>query len=128
MKKLLVYFTNKEFLKFLVVGCSSVCLDGLVYSLMLSLNSELNLSKLVGFISGSVLGFILNKTWTFCSAGNLFVQIISYIFLYTVSLWLNVQTNAFCLELTGLWWFSFLAATTVSTVTNFMGMKFIIFR
>lgn len=119
---------NKEIYKFLIVGSSSVLLDFIIYRILVNNGLDISLSKLLSFVSGSVFGFILNKYWTFNSKKKTFREIIYYIILYTITAYLNTGVNKFVLGLYTNTTFSFLCATGVSTVINFLGQKFIVFR
>ena len=119
---------NKEIYKFLIVGSSSVLLDFIIYRILVSSGLDVSSSKLLSFVSGSVFGFILNKYWTFNSKKKAFKEIIYYIVLYTITAYLNIEVNKFVLGLYTNTLFSFLCATGVSTVINFLGQKFIVFK
>lgn len=128
MKSFLANFQTKELLRFLVAGSCSVITDALVYWFLGEVGWNVSVAKLISFISGSIVGFVINKLWTFESKGQLHTEMLKYVLLYTTTIVLNVWSNHLVLDLTGLWWFAFLFATGLSTVCNFLGMKFFVFH
>ncbi len=57
-----------------------------------------------------------------------FKEILRFMVLYSATLGANVASNKYMLSMTGLIFFAFLFATGVSTVLNFTGQKFWVFR
>lgn len=117
----------KELLKFLVGGGSAVLTDYAVYNLLLSAGTDMSLSKTVSYICGAIIGFIINKLWTFESKGFSQKEIYKYILLYAVSAGINAGINKLVMLLAGIQILAFLCATGVSTVINFLGQKFFVF-
>lgn len=118
---------KKELQRFLVVGFSAVGTDALVYFILINfLNTEI--SKMLSFVSGSFLAFLLNKIWTFENSSSVKPQIIKFAVLYISTLVINNYTNSMVLELFNNTLFAFLVATGVSTVLNFLGQKFWVFK
>ena len=74
------------------------------------------------------MGFIINKYWTFKSPKFQRKEILKYTVLYIVTAFINSQVNKYTLLLFGSEMFAFLCATGVSTILNFLGQKFLIFR
>ena len=118
---------KRELNKFLVAGLSAVGTDLLVYYLLLNfLSSEV--SKGISFLTGSVVAFIINKFWTFKKPKKSYKEMIQFGALYSITLGLNVMINKIVLDYTSLVLFSFLIATGVSTVLNFVGQKWWVFK
>ncbi len=128
IERFLRNFNTRELLRFLVAGTSSVFVDCISYWMLVHLGLNVSASKFLSFITGSLVGFVVNKLWTFESKGKLTLEVLRYILLYTTTIMLNVISNKIVLEFTGLWWFAFLFATGVSTIVNFLGLKFFVFR
>lgn len=118
---------GKELQRFLIVGFSAVGADGLVYFALIN-TLDTNLSKMISFVSGSVLAFLLNKFWTFENSAPVRVQILKFSILYISTLFVNNYTNSAFLNMFGNTVFAFLVATGVSTVLNFLGQKFWVFK
>lgn len=121
-------FNLREILKFLVGGGSAVLVDFLVYNLFLFLGAETWVAKTVSYITGAAVGFVINKFWTFGSRSFHGSEIVKYIILYAVSAAANALVNSAVIALLGWKLFAFLAATGTSTIMNFFGQKFFVFR
>ena len=92
------------------------------------LGLERTIAKTLSFICGSIVGFIINKYWTFKSPKFQIKEILKYTVLYILTAFINSQVNKYTLLLFGNEIFDFLCATGVSTILNFLGQKFLIFR
>jgi len=119
--------SKKELKRFLIAGSGSVLTDFVTYYLMLNFLSH-NIAKTISFLLGTVVAFILNKYWTFENKQKSFKQIIQFLFLYMLTLTINIFTNSFVLNITGLVLLSFVIATGVSTILNFIGQKWWVFK
>ena len=118
---------KRELNRFLVAGLSAVGTDMLVYYLLLTLLSS-DVSKGISFFTGTVVAFIINKYWTFKKPKKSYKEVIQFGALYSLTLGLNVMTNKIVLDYTSLVLLSFLIATGVSTVLNFVGQKWWVFK
>jgi putative flippase GtrA len=118
---------KKELKRFLVAGLSAVGTDLLLYYIFLNYLSS-NISKGISFLGGTIVAFVINKYWTFEKHDKSFKEIILFGILYGVTLVINVLTNKLVLDYTNIILLSFLAATGVSTVLNFIGQKFWVFK
>ena len=128
------HWLNHETLRFLVVGCTTVAIDYLTYKLLLLARLDVSLAKGMSFGIGAVFAFFANKSITFQVAGTPSVnQFFRFALLYLTTLGLNVWSNALALNLPQQLLpkfqvqLAFLLATGVSTITNFLGMKFLVF-
>lgn len=114
--------------RFILVGCGAVILDFIVY-LLFSTQINTSASKFISFISGSGFAYLLNKYWTFSKPRNSVIEIIKFSTLYGSTLIVNVFTNQYCInEISLSKLFSFLIATSLSTVINFIGQKWWVFK
>lgn len=119
--------TQKELKKFLVAGLSAVGTDlGIYYLLLNFLDSYI--AKGISFLAGTVVAFIINKYWTFEKKEKSYIEIIRFAILYSITLGVNVLTNKLVLDNSGIVMLSFIIATGVSTVLNFIGQKFWVFK
>ena len=119
---------KQEILKFLVGGGTAVIVDFFTYKIFMILGLERTVAKTLSFICGSIVGFIINKYWTFKSPKFQIKEILKYTVLYILTAFINSQVNKYTLLLFGNEIFAFLCATGVSTILNFLGQKFLIFR
>lgn len=122
---------KSEIKRFLVVGVTTVFIDMLVYFACVQLGINIDLSKGIGFITGTIFAYFANKHWTFSVQGG-YKQFICFLALYTVTLGVNVGVNWVVLNLLGVskitYIGAFLMATASSAALNFIGMKFLIFQ
>ena len=123
---------TSEFIRFLIVGFSTVFVDLIIYVSLLSLSINTNISKLTGFLSGTLYSYNLNKSWTFRSNYKYKEKLLKYIFLYFFSMYVNIQVNRQVLivlttEESISYKLAFTAATLCSAMINYLGMKYIVF-
>jgi putative flippase GtrA len=119
---------KKEILRFLVCGTTAVLIDFSLYHLLMHCGLSVAVSKWVSFIAGAVFGYVANKLWTFESRQNVAAELPKFIILYAVTAFINTGVNSAVIWLTSWSFFAFLCATGVSTILNFAGMKFIVFK
>ena len=117
----------KQIQRFIFAGLSAVFTDLIGYITLLNFLNH-DFAKTISFILGSIVAFIINKYWTFERHLRSLNEIIKFILLYGTTLGLNIFTNRFSLDLTDMIFLSFLIATGLSTVVNFIGQKFWVFR
>ena len=118
---------KKELKRFLVAGISAVGTDLITYYLLLNLFST-DVAKGISFLLGTVVAFIINKYWTFEKHEKSYVEIVKFGLLYSLTLGANVMTNKIVLDMFHITLVAFLIATGVSTVLNFIGQKWWVFR
>src|SRR5262245_48627257 len=116
--------------RFLIVGGSAVATDFSVYFALLWAFPSISTSfaKATSFIAGAVLAFIFNRAFVFRAKGAARTQVLPFAVLYLVSLGLNNGVNALLLQWGAVKFLAWFFATGTSTVSNFLGMKFIVFR
>lgn len=119
-----------ELARFVVVGSSAVAVDFVVYYLLTSFVPVVptSVAKATSFIAGAVLAFVANRGFVFRATGEAKHQIAPFVMLYLASLVLNNAVNAGMLAMGAPKFLAWLFATGSSTVSNFLGMKFIVFR
>lgn len=119
---------HTEIGRFLVVGCTAVLTDLLVYSVLIRF-MPYPAAKALSFIAGSVISYLANKFWTFEQHKKDHTEIIRFIVLYLSTLVANVLVNnAALFVFPTLVWFAFLCATGTSTILNFIGQKWWVFQ
>ncbi len=118
---------KKEIPRFIVTGILAVITDYLSYLVLVGLIS-IDYAKGTSFICGSVIAYILNKSWTFEHKSKVATSLLPFIILYTSTFFVNVSINHFSLAyITDYKSLAFLFATAASTILNFIGMKFWVF-
>lgn len=118
-----------EIYRYIIVGLCSVFIDFLFYYIFIYFEVlNPNDSKRLSFIMGAIFAFYANRTYVFKVDEKKLSQYILFSLLYFTSFILNSIIHDYVLLITELTLISFLSATFVSTVTNFIGQKFIIFK
>lgn len=119
---------KKEIPRFLVVGFFAVACDFLVYYALINFLSHAP-AKTLSFLAGTVVAYIFNKYWTFEKKEKSYLEVVRFIFLYLSTLFVNVGINQFVLNLYPEYvFFAFLCATGTSTILNFIGQKWWVFK
>jgi len=124
---------NREIGFFILNGIVSVLINFLVYYALVVYDiSETSLASVVGYISGMAYGFFANRKWTFQDKRLITTKVVlSYIFLYLSTLFVNVFVNALMLiilfEINGYIVISIFIAISISTILNYLGMKYFVF-
>jgi putative flippase GtrA len=118
---------KKELKRFLVAGLSAVGTDLGTYYLFLNVLPN-DVAKAVSFFLGTIVAFAINKYWTFEKKEKSYSEIIRFSILYSVTLGANVLANKLVLDNTRIVFFSLIMATGVSTLLNFIGQKFWVFK
>ena len=132
---------KKELIRFIISGVCAVLTDMSFYYI-LSPFMSLSVAKGISFVSGTVTAYLMNKYYTFEQKEKNIKEVIKFVCLYTFTLGANVAVNKlsfmflpFMLNLVNITdnyqiikLFAFLAATGTSTILNFIGQKFWVFR
>lgn len=118
---------NKEIKRFVIAGFAAVSTDLVTYYIMLNF-FKFDIAKMLSFFLGSIVAFMINKYWTFEKYKKSYKQIIKFGILYITTLAANIIINHFALYLLELVFLAFLIATGVSTILNFLGQKFWVFK
>lgn len=118
---------KKELKRFLIAGLSAVGTDLITYYIMLNFLHH-DIAKTISFLLGTIVAFVINKYWTFEKHEKSYKEMWQFAVLYATTLGANVLTNRFVLDSTEIVLLAFLIATGVSTVLNFIGQKWWVFR
>jgi putative flippase GtrA len=123
---------RREAALFLVVGSTTVAVDLCAYLLLLGAGLPVDWAKGIGFVVGMAFAYVANRLWTFGHVRPARASLLRFIVLYLATLLLNVAANHLVLILLAGWMvavpLAFLVATGASAVSNFIGMKFFVFR
>ena len=119
---------KKELKRFLVSGVCAVATDMITYYILLNFLSH-NISKGISFLLGTVVAYLLNKYWTFEKQQKSYSEMFQFGILYSFTLVANVLVNKIVLDLSdNTIILGFIVATGVSTILNFVGQKWWVFR
>ncbi len=111
----------------IVGGCTAVLVDYILYTLLADAMGLVT-SKVVSYVIGASVGFVINKFLAFHSKGFHISEILKYAALYGVSALMNAFINRGLLALDCVSLIAFLGATGVTTIINILGQKFLVFR
>ena len=121
-----------EFIRFLLVGFTTVFIDLLFYVMFLNffdLNSLL--SKLFSFLIGTVFAYFANRSFTFKYNNRGPSIFLNFVALYIFSLFFNVGINEIILNTYNSYFLiypiAFIIASAASALLNYFSMKYIVF-
>ena len=118
-----------EIYKFIIIGVIAVSIDAFVYYLLGNFEFfSYEISKRISFICGAAFAFFFNRSYVFQIKHKNISQILGFSILYLISFLCNAFSHDFILNKLSIPTVAFIFATAVSTVINYLGQKFIIFR
>ena len=128
--------TTKEFKKFFLVGLIAFFSDISTYYLFTVSGLELNTSKAISFLIGTLIGYLLNTIYTFEEAQYSSNTLTKYLLVYLVSMLLNVTVNALSITLFLIFeldmnlskFLAVIIATMFSMIFNFICLKYYVYR
>ncbi|HEY9677353.1 MAG TPA: GtrA family protein [Drouetiella sp.] len=125
-----------EFFRYLVAGFSAVGTDLVTYWLCLGWIGP-SPAKAASFLSACCVAYAMNKFYTFKAQSHSWIEISKFIGLYATTFLLNVAVNKGVIMLAPqlnpyltpyAYQMGWLMATGVSTIVNYLGQKFWVFR
>ena len=124
---------KRQFLRFLVVGAIAAGFSFSAYVSLVLLGFHTAWANTASFIAGSTVSYFLNRLFTFAAPMSGFGRVAAFIALYLITLLVQVGLNESLLYVLGkdslvliaaCWCF----AVGVSSIMNFLGLRFFIFR
>ena len=118
--------------RFVLFGVLSAGVDFGVYQLFLHVGTWPSIAKAISFVCGTVTAYVLNRRWTFDSAGGA-APATRFALLYSVTFFVNVGVNELGLHTisTGYSWrvpVAWVIAQAVATIINFVMLRTVVFR
>ena len=124
--------TTGQIARYVAVGGSAVLLDFIIYRSVIFTLGLITLAKVIGYISGTVYSFCVNRTFTFKCNNFYYRQIVAYVAVYIASMFINVAINSIGLFLLGDGEMgvntSFTIAAVITSVFNFVCIKKFVFK
>ena len=119
-----------EFGKFVIVGILNTTINyGVFVLLLLALNLVYFVAGAIGFLSGAISGYFLNRLWTFKSNVPIAAGFLKYFIIQLFCLGVHIATQIGVTEILGVpEIFSQLAGITVTTFMNFFISRAIVFN
>jgi len=136
---------KKQLVKFTLIGLTAVFVDLTCYYVLLNIlpekifgiNNEA-VAKAISFICGMAVTYSFNKRWTWRQNNRSKIRIIKFAVLYSCSLLVNVSVNSGLIYILHnnpifstiplKYLIAFVGATGVSSLINFTGQKFWVFK
>jgi putative flippase GtrA len=124
--------TRGQVARYLVAGSSAVVVDFILYRSIMWMLDVKPFAKAVGYVGGTIYSFYVNRSFTFKRNSSDRAQVISYLFIYVLSMFLNMGINQTGLMLFGMNELginlSFAIAAVASAAFNFVCMKRFVFK
>jgi len=136
--------SNKQAIKFIIIGVMAVITDMICYYIFLSVLPEKVLGmenevvgKAMSFLCGFSVTYTFNNRWTWRKSDHSRGRLMKFVFLYTMSLVINVVLNSsflfilkeysYIFDFPYKYFIAFIGATGFSSIFNFLGQKFWVF-
>jgi putative flippase GtrA len=117
--------------RFVLVGGLAALVDYGSYQALLAMGTWVHLAKAISFVLGTTTAYMLNRRWTFNSAGGT-APAMRFVLLYSVTFFVNIGVNAFMLYLladfSGEKTVAWVIAQGTATVINFVMLRLVVFR
>ncbi len=115
--------------RFGIVGVTSVLLDALVYFLCIYYGwLEPDNAKRLSFVAGATFGFFCNRDFTFKVKEKNLGQPFRFVFVYAISFASNSGVHDLTLDAINVPALAFFTATTTSTIMNYLGQRYYVFK
>jgi putative flippase GtrA len=117
--------------RFVAIGVLSAAFDFGIYHLLYTVGLFPSVAKAISFICGTTTAYLLNRRFTFQSAGG-GARVAGFVLLYGTTFVINVGTNALMLavlpamplRVSAAW----VIAQGLATVINFVMLRTVVFR
>lgn len=117
-----------KIMRFVIVGGLSTLIDFVIY-MLLSNHIDITVSKMTSMTIASVFSFFVQKNWTFSNKNDVGVKMVSlFIVSQLINIGVNTATNTLCFNLTANKIISFVIATGVAMIVNYLLQNYIVFR
>ena len=117
--------------RFVLVGVCAAVVDYGIYLALLALGANVHLAKSISFVAGTTTAYLLNRRWTFDSAGGP-ARFAGFAVLYGCTFLVNVGMNALALAvLPDAPWritLAWVIAQGTATTINFLMLRTVVFR
>lgn len=120
---------NLQIIRFLIVGGLSTLVNYSIFYVLIMLGVQYLISSAIGFVCGILFGYPFNKKWTFDAAPLSHKYLFPYFLIYLLSLvisliFLKITVSYFNIDPK----IANILAIIITTITNFIGIKFGVFK
>ena len=124
-----IIMNNKDsILRFLISGGSSTLLDFIIY-MLISDYVGITYGKLISMTIACIYSFFINKNWTFKSSEKTNkTMVIKFIFGQVLNISINTAINTGMYYLTNNKIVSYVIATLIAMICNYLYQKIIVFK
>ncbi len=128
VNNVIVKLKDWNVIRFLIVGGISTLMDYIIY-MVISIKFNLIVSKCISMICAGIFSFVNNKTWTFRINEKVNTRML---FLYILTQLINIGTNTtinyLMFGITHIKTISFIIATFVAMVVNYLLQNYVVFK
>lgn len=118
-----------QFARFLLVGGFTTLLNYAIFASLYFFGVNYVAASAIGYATGFFIGFVLFKKFAFKSTAQWQSEITKQVPVYGVSLLLNLSTLYALVHFFAVYpLLANVAAIGISTITNFLGMKLLVFK
>ena len=119
---------KKEFIRFSIAGAFVIATDLSLYYLLFHF-LPFSVAKGLSFTCAGIVGYLLNKYWTFKQGKSSYAEAGRYIFINALALGINVMTNQSILNIwPGAVWPALVTATVITSLLSFIFFKWWVFK
>lgn len=120
--------TKKEIFRFFIAGTIVNVTDFSIYYFLFCF-LPLSLSKGISFVCAAIVGYLINKYWTFKHDQKSYAEVVRYTLINFLALGINVLTNQSILSaMSGSVWLALLIATVLTSLFTFVCFKWWVFK
>lgn len=121
-------FTNRKLIRFIIAGAICTILDFVIYY-VLSIKIKITYAKLISTTVAAVFSLIINKNWTFEYGNRIDIMLLlRYLLCQCMNITINVTINTMVYYVTQLKVVSFIVATGIATIVNYILQKVFVFN
>ena len=127
---ILTFFFNYQFGKFVIVGIINTTINYVVFiTMLLKFSVVYFISGALGFITGAISGFFINRSWTFKSKISLKKGFLRYFTLQLFCLCAHLLTQITAIKIFAIpEALSQLAGIFITTILNFSFSRLLVFK
>jgi putative flippase GtrA len=122
--------TTKQLIRFLITGGIATIISSSVFFICLHIfDLHYILANFIAFITGVLFGYNCNRLWSFSGPHHKSSHLFEYLAVYLTSLLISTIILKISIDFFGIIpEIAFIFSLCVTTCTNFLGIKFLVFK